>query len=132
VSFSSDLIRRWSPLEERCGLITASGEIVDIVNYAVEIGLGSAEFAMLNSDVEQALGGRSLHGIFHTHPSNSPKPSALDVAGWPAGNLAYYVVTQTTVTEWKLVGSKPALIARAESKVDRRVLQATAQSGPAS
>lgn len=122
---TSELLKRWNPEEERCGVVLDTGEVVDVLNYAKKLSAGKSEFAMRNKDVRKAVGDGIIRGVFHTHPSNTARPSEKDIAGWP-GVPEYYIVTQNSVTEWKLVGSHPVLVARAGSALDHRVRQATA------
>lgn len=120
-----EMISYWNPDEERCGLVV-DGLVVEVRNYASKMETAKAEFAMRRKDVLSVVGDGTIQGIFHTHPSNSNRPSQLDIAGWPEG-LDYYIVTETAVTEWKIVGSNPVLVARTGSSLHHPLLDATAQ-----
>ena len=49
--------------------------------------------------------GRSVLGIFHTHPNAVTWPSPRDIVGWPNPKLnwRYFIVTGRDVVEWELV-----------------------------
>lgn len=119
------LLAKWHPRRERCGVILEDGSVVGIRNYAKNLGAGGSEFAMRTKDVMKAVGSATVRGVFHTHPSNVARPSALDIAGWPDG-VEYFIITKYLVTEWKLVGSNPVLVAKTRSKVASRVCEASA------
>lgn len=124
-----ELIDMWNPTVERCGVILPGGEVREVRNFAVDLGYGGGEFAMKTKHVQEAMGSVPLDrlmGMWHTHPSNSPRPSDADVSGWPVlpRFASYLVVTSRVVTEWKLVGPKPVLVSnRSRSSVARRVSQ---------
>lgn len=126
MTFLEELLSLWGEEEERCGVILDGYEVVEIANSASMIAgwAGKAEFAMTTDDVSAATRGMPVRGIFHTHPSNISRPSQLDIAGWPNVD-EYYIVTKNLVTEWKLVGSNPVLIARARPSMAGRVREAS-------
>ena len=125
------LLPFWNSKRERCGIILSCGSVVEIYNCANEFGMtANCEFAMHNDAVFNAVPpGSHLKGVFHTHPSGIDRPSSMDIAGWPVG-VEYYIVTQTTVTEWKLVGSRAILVSRlgAEPPMADSVHRASASS----
>ena len=129
MSAVDDMLALWNSESERCGVILRGDRVVEIDNYVRKIGLGEAEFLMRKSHVKKALkpeGMDAIVGIFHTHPKNTERPSRQDVAGWPAlEGVAYYIVTQNKVLEWKLVGANPVLVAQAGSSLVGRVPQVT-------
>lgn len=124
----AELLSFWNSDSERCGIILNTGRVIEIYNAAHEASFTTkSEFAMRSDSVWNAVPeGCSIRGIFHTHPNCSERPSTLDIAGWPVGVPEYYIVTRTSVTEWKLVGSKPILIARAGSTLASPLHPATA------
>ena len=114
------MLSMWNPSVERCGIVMNDGEVREVLNYAIMLEAGQCEFAMRTDDVMRVRRDGEIRGIFHTHPSNNPRPSLLDIAGWPMVP-EYYVVTEHEVSRWKLVGSNPILIAQTRSSLDNSV-----------
>ncbi len=109
-------------------MIVRGDRAIRIRNSASEIGAEHAHFVILKADLEDELFGTGMGiedviGVWHTHPSGISKPSEFDMASWPGRGLQYFVVTQHQVTEWKNVGGKPVLIARASSGMVDRLLE---------
>ena len=94
--------------EERCGFLTNTGAIYQILNGHEE---PTHNFFMEKEAVREAveeiyqISHDHISAIWHTHPNNIPWPSPRDIHGWP--NLAlgwrYFIVTHSEVLEWKLV-----------------------------
>ena len=85
---------------EACGIVSG-GRIIRLPNRAS----GTGQFRIAAEDMEAAAaehGLRSLDGVWHSHPSGDPRPSALDLAShpWPA---ALIVVAGETVNVYREV-----------------------------
>lgn len=91
----------WRPDIEECGLVLLDGTVIPMTN-----GHDTPEkaFGLLNEEVEPIIRKHGIDfilGIFHTHPSNTDRPSELDVQGWPdSPGLRYFIVTESSVAEW--------------------------------
>lgn len=99
--------------KERCGFIFSDGEIYYITNVHAE---PHANFFMDQGEILEAVeyleecnnvskSKKSILGVFHTHPNNTPWPSPRDIVGWPNPELEfrYWIVTNYEVIEWQLV-----------------------------
>jgi proteasome lid subunit RPN8/RPN11 len=91
--------------DEVCGFITNDENVLFVPNSHVE---PHYNFYMDIADIQEALdiirkiGGSDVIGMFHTHPTNIPWPSPVDIAGWPNLSLQwrYWIVTNHEVIEW--------------------------------
>ena len=94
--------------KEICGFITTDEDIWPITNVH---GEPYHNFFMdvkeTESKINQIYNERhcSIVGIWHTHPTHIPWPSARDLVGWPDPALGwqYWIVTATGVIEWVLI-----------------------------
>lgn len=118
-----ELLNFWNKFTERCGYVLRDGTIIEIPNNSRN---PRRSFKMDLDDLITAFRNhnpRNVVGIFHTHPSNSPKPSREDIAGWPSESIKYWIVTENAVYEWakdvsgsvRLVGNGPTLAAQVYS-----------------
>lgn len=89
---------------EACGFILACGKIIEVKNVSTEPNRG---FAMSQRDVIEKIGAEQLSSIvavWHTHPSGSIKPSAIDQDALFSGAIqehwAYLIVTKDAVTQY--------------------------------
>jgi proteasome lid subunit RPN8/RPN11 len=97
--------------EEMCGFVTANENVYQIKNVHTE---RRHNFYMDTFEAQQAINlifesNTTVLGIWHTHPTNIPWPSARDLVGWPNPVLGwrYWVVTATAAVEWSLVEGNP-------------------------
>lgn len=92
---------------ELCGFITDDGGILYVPNTHKE---PEYNFHMDIKDIQEALeiickiNGQNVIGVFHTHHTNIPWPSPMDIAGWPNPDLGwrYWIATNHEVVEWGL------------------------------
>ena len=89
---------------EACGFILACGKIVEVRNVS---NSPNKSYAMNQYDVLNKVGVENLSNIvavWHTHPSGSVKPSAIDQDALFSGAIqqhwAYLIVTKETVTQY--------------------------------
>lgn len=93
--------------DEVCGLITNQNDVLYVPNSHVE---PRYNFYMENEDMREALHEivqvqqSVVLGVFHTHHTNIPWPSPVDINGWPNPQLRwrYWIATQHEVIEWRL------------------------------
>ena len=93
--------------DEVCGFITNDGGILYVPNTHKEPHFN---FHMDIGDIQEALNiickinESSVMGVFHTHPTNVPWPSPVDINGWPNPDLGwrYWIATNHEVIEWGL------------------------------
>ena len=91
--------------DEVCGFVGEGGGIFMVPNSHPEPRFN---FRMQDDLVAPMLEeickirGSSVIGVFHTHPTNIPWPSPMDLAGWPNKTLGwrYWIVTKHDVVEW--------------------------------
>ena len=91
--------------DEVCGLITDQQEILYVPNTHAEPRFNfymSIEHLRENIFEIAQVKGQRVIGVFHTHHTNIPWPSPVDINGWPNPNLGwrYWIVTQHEVVEW--------------------------------
>lgn len=95
---------------ERCGFITNDDQEVVVIDNVHENPRNN--FYMDEDSAEDAIEyiynktGRTILGIWHTHPNGYAWPSPRDIRGWPRKELQwrYFLVSRGVVTEWRLVG----------------------------
>lgn len=96
------LVPLWNDQFEVCGVVLKDYSVYAIRNTH---GYPEKNFRFDPEDIDRLLekySYRDILGIYHTHPSNNPRPSANDVSGWPKGEgLRYWVVTETSAYEWE-------------------------------
>jgi proteasome lid subunit RPN8/RPN11 len=93
--------------DEVCGFVTDSEDVLYVPNSHAEPHFN---FYMDIEDIQEALdiickiNGQNVIGVFHTHPTNVPWPSPVDLAGWPNPDLRwrYWIATNHEVVEWSL------------------------------
>jgi proteasome lid subunit RPN8/RPN11 len=76
--------------EERCGLVTDEGELIELDNGHDQPELG---YVMNARQVLTAMDDYIITGTWHTHPDDDPNLSQEDYAGfslWP--DLIHYIV----------------------------------------
>jgi proteasome lid subunit RPN8/RPN11 len=103
------LLLDWNrEVTEQCGFIDSEQELWYVENAHEK---PRSNFLMDNAYAEESLNqiynesrGRTVLGIFHTHPNNVPWPSPRDIVGWPNPRLKwrYFIVTSGEVLEWEL------------------------------
>jgi proteasome lid subunit RPN8/RPN11 len=93
--------------DEVCGFVTDAEDVLYVPNSHTEPHFN---FYMDIQDIQEALdiickvNQQNVIGIFHTHPSNIPWPSPVDLSGWPNPDLLwrYWIATNHEVVEWSL------------------------------
>lgn len=103
-----ELLSDWNrePVEQ-CGFIDSEQELWYVPNVH---DMPRMNFLMDNDVAEKILErifnkeGRTILGIFHTHPNGVTWPSPRDIVGWPNPKLGwrYFIVTGVDVVEWEL------------------------------
>lgn len=94
--------------KERCGFITEDEDIWYVNNVHREprhnFLMDSHDFVTVVSEIYDIRQTR-IEGVFHTHPNDVPWPTPRDLVGWPNPALGwrYWIVTNGSVIEWKLV-----------------------------
>jgi proteasome lid subunit RPN8/RPN11 len=95
--------------KERCGFISEDEDIFYVNNVHEEpthnFLMDADDFVTVVSEIYD-IRQTSILGVFHTHPNNVPWPTPRDLVGWPNPMLGwrYWIVTNRSVIEWKLVG----------------------------
>ena len=105
----------WSELRSRarytahelCGVIDTQWNAHFILN---DLADQPGKFRMNEDGLKEAIdkivnANAKILGIFHTHPSGVPTPSADDIAGWPNRDLGwrYWIATRDDVYEYEFV-----------------------------
>lgn len=92
---------------EVCGFITSSWQLNFITNVHQDF---KHNFRMHEQQYADAIkriyaSNEQVLGVFHTHPSNDPRPSYGDIQGWPNKDLhwRYWIATAVDVFEWEYV-----------------------------
>lgn len=91
--------------DEVCGFITVNQDILYVPNSHIDPHFN---FYMDIEDIQEALqiickiNNDSVVGVFHSHPTNIPWPSPVDINGWPNPDLRwrYWIATNHEVVEW--------------------------------
>lgn len=91
---------------EQCGFIMEDWSIRPISN-AIPYPANKSSFA-LDQDEQRAFvqdeeNRSTIIGVYHTHPSGNPRPSIVDIKGWPNHNgvhSRYWIATANGVYEW--------------------------------
>lgn len=105
------LLPLWNPDFEVCGLVLDDWTFYAIRNVHprpernFQFCIADLDTFIKVSHIDRVI------GIYHSHPSNDPNPSADDMAGKPdMEGLRYWIVTQNQVVEWSLCDSAPVRI----------------------
>ena len=93
--------------DEVCGFITDDEDILYVPNTHLD---PHHNFCMDIEDIQEALAiickvnNQNVVGVFHSHPTNIPWPSPVDISGWPNPDLRwrYWIATNHEVIEWRL------------------------------
>lgn len=108
-STKEELLLDWNrEVVEQCGFIDSEQEVWYIENVHEK---PRGNFLMEQKETQNVLEriynklGRTVIGIFHTHPNGVTWPSPRDIVGWPNPKLGwrYFIVTGSDVVEWELV-----------------------------
>lgn len=106
----NDQVRQWlmrraaqAAPHEACGFVMDDGSIVEIRNVSP---YPARRFAMDRQQVYEKIGDRidAITGVWHTHPSGIPKPTATDIESIARGAVQrhwrYFIATAQEVQEY--------------------------------
>ena len=98
----ADLLWHCRSPYEVCGFIDSEWKIHLVRNVSDDPAMN---FAMDEYEKAQVLNliadqGRSVLGIFHSHPNGYSQPSQTDVIGWPDFDWRYFIISSGRVIEW--------------------------------
>jgi len=89
--------RREHPME-CCGLLYGSRELIDGIRLARNQKQSNREFSVSPKDLleffkELRANGKNHLGVYHSHPSSEPHPSAQDVIEFHYPEVSYWIIS---------------------------------------
>lgn len=97
-----------SPVREVCGFITHDWEVIPVCNVSEDNKAFIMDEAEL-LDLMVKYSGQFL-GVYHSHPSGDPRPSATDETFSYNAYYRYFIVTAVAVYEWRFTDDGPKSI----------------------
>ena len=99
--------RHWP--EEACGILAGPGPQVERVYLIENIRHSRVDYYMdptqqVNAMLEIESAGWDVSGIFHSHPSGPPQPSATDIDRALYPDAVYIILAPAVGQEWALRG----------------------------